>query len=369
MKKYRSRLTALCAFFVVAIVVSACGSDVPGNSVADVAGNPVSAQAFNHWLFVAAKSQAAQNPGSPVIVPDPPTYSKCLAQVRHYIPSLAKTPAKTIKADCKQLFQSYASQVMQFLIQGYWYQLEANQRHINVTNADVEKAFNSAKKSQFTSDSQFQSFLSSTGQTLQDILFRFRINTIAAKLVAKETKPVTAADIQHYYQSHLSQFGSLETRDIRIVLTKTKAEADAAKAALASGKSWNEVAKKYSIDPTTKDSGGLLTGVTKGQQDAALDDPAFAAPINKLEGPVSSQFGYYVFEVTKSTPATQQSLAQATAVIRQTLTNQQSTNAQSALNSVMRKHWLSKTSCTTTYNTTNYCKGYKAPKTATTPAG
>jgi foldase protein PrsA len=367
MKRYRSRLLALGAFFVVAIAVSACGSDVPGNSVADVAGNPITTQAFDHWLFVAAKSQAAQNPGSPVIVPDPPTYDKCLAQVRHYLPNLAKTPAKTIRADCKQLFTSYASQVMQFLIQGYWYQLEANRTHVKVTNADVQNAFNTAKKTQFTSDSQFETFLSSTGQTLQDILFRFRINTIAAKLVAKQTKPVTAADIANYYRTHVSQFGSLETRDIRIVLTKTAAEADAAKAALASGQSWNAVAKKYSIDPTTKDHGGLLTGVTKGQQDPALDDPAFVASLNKLEGPVKGQFGYYVFEVTKITPATQQTLAKATPLIRQTLTSQGSTNAQNAVTKQMKEQWLSQTTCRAGYNTTAFCKGYKAPKTATTP--
>jgi foldase protein PrsA len=368
MKKYVSRLTALCAFFVVAITLAACGGSVPGNSVADVAGNPITSQAFNHWLFVAAKSQTAQNPGSPTIVPDPPTFDKCLAQVRHYLPNLASTPAKTIRAECKQLFQSYSSQVMQFLIQGYWYQLEANRDHIKVTNADVQNAFNSAKKSQFTSDSQFQTFLSSTGQTLQDILFRFRINAIAAKLVGKQTKPVTASAIQQYYQTHLSQFGTPETRNIRLVLTKTAAEADAARKAIASRKSWNVVAKKYSIDPTTKNNGGVLIGVTKNQQDPTLGNPAFAARVDKLEGPIKGPFGYYVFEVTKITPATQQTLAQATPLIRQTLNGQQGTTAQAALTKLMREHWLGKTSCRSSY-ATSYCSGYKAPKTATTPAG
>ena len=69
------------------------------------------------------------------------------------------------------------------------------------------------------------------------------------------------------------------------------------------------VAKKYSIDPTTKNKGGVLTNVTKGQQDAALSKAAFAATTNKLIGPVKGQFGYYVVEVTKITPATQKSLA------------------------------------------------------------
>ena len=48
-----------------------------------VAGNPISTQAFNHWMYVAAKEQAAQTPGQPVIVPnDPPNFSKCVTQVR-----------------------------------------------------------------------------------------------------------------------------------------------------------------------------------------------------------------------------------------------------------------------------------------------
>jgi hypothetical protein len=146
MRKYLSRLTALGAFFVLAIAVAGCGSGVPGNSVADVAGNPITTQAFNHWLFVAAKSQAAQNPGGPVIVPnDPPQFSGCVAQVRRQIPSLAKTSTKQLRADCKQLFTSLSSQVMDFLIKGYWYQAEAARDHINVTDAQVQQAFLKAK--------------------------------------------------------------------------------------------------------------------------------------------------------------------------------------------------------------------------------
>jgi foldase protein PrsA len=369
MTKAFGRVKALGAFFVVAVALTACGSGVPGNSVASVAGNPITTQAFNHWLFVAAKSQAAQNPGAPVIVPDAPTFDNCVAQVRHSIPSLAKTPTKQIRADCKQLFGSYASQVMQFLIEGYWYQLEANREHLTVSNAQVQTAFDKAKSQQFPTKAQFQTFLTQTGQTVQDILFRFRINQIATKLLAKETKKVTPGAIQQYYNSHRSQFGTQETRNIRIVLTKSLAKANAAKHALQSGQSWSKVALKYSVDPTTRGSGGLLVGQAKGQQDPALSKTAFSAPLNKLLGPVHGQFGYYVLEVVKITPAKQQTLAAATPLIRQTLTGQQNTNAQTALTALLRKHWLGQTSCRSTYAVTSYCPGYKPPRTPTKPGG
>lgn len=369
MKKLSGRIAALGAFFVVALTVAACGSSVPGNSVASVDGNPISAQAFNHWMIVAAKSQAAQSQGSPVIVPDPPTYKGCVAQVRQDVSSLAKTPTKELVADCKELFTTYAGQVMEFLIQGYWYELEAQRDHVSVSNAKVQKEFASAKASEFPTESQFDSFLSETGQTMQDILFRFRINALAQKLLTKVTKKITPSAIAQYYNANKSKFGTAETRNVRIVLTKTMATANTAKKALTSGQSWNKVALKYSTDPTTRKSGGLVKGMTQGQLDPALDNAAFSAPLDKLLGPIKGEFGYYVFEVIGITPATQESLAQATALIRQTLTSQYNTSAQSTLAKTLRSHWLGKTSCRALYKTTAYCPGYKAPATSTTAGG
>ena len=152
---------------------------------------------------------------------------------------------------------------------------------------------------------------------------------------------------------------------MRVVLATDQAQAQAAKKALQSGQSWSAVAKKYSTDPTTKNSGGLLTGVTKQQADTALASAAFSAPLNKLLGPIKGQFGYYVFEVTHVTPGTHQSLAQATPLIRQQLTSQQQQNAQTAIDNQAKKNWLSQTTCRSQYAMTD-CKGYKGPSTATT---
>ncbi len=185
MKSLKSIL-ALCAFFVLAAGLSACGGGVPGDSVADMSGNPISTRAFDHWMYVAAKGNASQSPGAPVIVPnDPPEFKNCIAQVRKQIPSLSKTTDKTLKTDCGRLFTSLGNQVMDFLIKAYWYQAEAAKLHVTVTDAQVQKAFQTAKKAQFPTDAQFQTFLTQTGQTMQDILFRVRVNQIFKKLLAR----------------------------------------------------------------------------------------------------------------------------------------------------------------------------------------
>ena len=370
-------IPALGAFFVaIALVVSACGSSsgsVPSDSVADVAGNQISTQAFDHWMYVLAKTQAAQSPGQPVIVPnDPPNFTKCIAQVKAEIPSLAKTATKTLKTDCQRVFTSLSSTVLDYLIKAYWYQATAHKLGINVTNAQVQKALTQAKKGQFSTDAQFATFLKSTGQTLADVTYRIKIEQIYNKLLAKHPTKVTSAQVQNYYNTHKSQFGTPETRDMKIVLAKTADEANKAKAAIQSGQSWAAVAKKYSIDPTTKNKGGVLTNVTKGQQDAALSNAAFSASVNKLIGPVKGQFGYYVVEVTKINPATQKSLAQSSALINKTLTSQSETNAANAVVNEAKKDWQAKTKCRSTYAMAD-CAGYKAPATSTAagapPAG
>ncbi len=364
--KVRRSVLALGAFFVIGAGIAGCGSSTPGDAVVNMAGNPISVQALNHWMYVAAKSQSSGS-SSPIIVPnDPPDFTNCIATVRKEVSSLANQKTATLRNDCKQAFTQLSSQVLDYLIKGYWYQAEANKAGIKVSDAQVQKTFDAAKNAQFKGNSAgFNTFLGQTGQTLPDLLFRFRINAILQKLIAKHTKPVTTAEIQTYYNNHQSQFGTQATRSLKLVLASSQANAAAAKKALDSGQSWSTVVKKYSTDPTTKSTGGVLNNVNKQQVESALATAAFSAPANKLEGPVKGQFGYYVFEVTKINAGTQQSLAQATALIKQQLQSTSQTQAQTAVDNQAKKDWLSQTTCRAGYAMAD-CKGYKAPKTATT---
>ena len=114
----------------------------------------------------------------------------------------------------------------------------------------------------------------------------------------------------------------------------------------------------------------MLLAVAKGQQEKALDSAVFAAKKGQLEGPVKTQFGYYVFKVQKITQASQQSLAQAKQTIKQLLASQ---NQQKALDSFVkdfRKKWKGKTNCRSGYVTQDCKNAPKAKKsTSTAPPG
>ena len=357
---------ALGAVVGLAALVAGCGSGIPGNSIASVSGNPITTQAFNHWMYVAAKGSAAQEPGAPVIVPtDPPGFADCLKQVRAQIPALAKTSDKTIKTDCKNLFTEESSQVMDYLIKAYWYQALAYKDGIRPTPAAVQKALVAAKKTEFPTAAQYAAFLKETGQTNADIVFRVRVNKVYAELIKRAETKVDAATISAYYKSHASDFSTPEMRNLRIVLTKSESQAKAALAALQSGQSWDTVAKQYSVDPSTKDSGGLLSNVTNGEEERALNSVAFAAPLNKVEGPVHGTFGWYVVQVVKITPATKQPLSKASAEISSVLKSQQQTAAENKVNAQAKKLYGSQTLCRDLYSMAD-CHGYTAPKTTTT---
>ena len=107
-----------------------------------------------------------------------------------------------------------------------------------------------------------------------------------------------------------------------MVLTKTKAKADQAKAALASGDAGRRWPRSTRSTRPPRTRAGSCPASAKGQQEKAFDTAVFKATKGKVEGPVKTQFGYYVFEVTKVTPKSQQSLEQATPTIKQLLQQQ-----------------------------------------------
>jgi foldase protein PrsA len=281
------------------------------------------------------------------------------------VPPTTKITDATLKSDCNNGYKQLRDMTLDNLIREYWYQAYAASKHVTVSAADVNTTFQSAKKQQFQTEAQFQQYLTQSGQTLQDVLYNIRVNQVLKKLVAKQAGTVTPAQISAFYTSHKAQFGAPETRNLRIVLTKTPGDANAALKALQKGGNWNAVAKQYSIDTTTKNSGGVITGAQKGRDEAALDNAAFAAPKNKLLGPIKGQFGYYVLEVTGITPGNQQSLAQASAQIQAYLTQQAQNTAKTAIDAAIKKKYLPQTHCRSEFLMAD-CSGYKAPKAATT---
>ena len=332
---------------ICAVAATGCGGDdVPSDAVAKVGNVVITKQAFDHWYASAAKSQAQQ--GGPAVPPDPPNYTKCVDALKAAAPKGSKPDDSDLKKQCKQSYDQLKQQVMQFLIQSQWVQQEAADQDVKVSSKEVQTLFEDQKKQAFPKEKDYEKFLRTSGATEQDILFRIKLDALQNKLTAKiqkEQEKVTDEDIEEYYDKNKERFAQPEKRDLNVVLTKTEAKAEEAKKALDSGDSFATVAKKYSIDQASKANGGKLPDVAKGQQEKALDEAVFAADKGKVEGPVKTQFGWYVFEVTGTTPATQQELKEAKETIRGLLKSEREQKSLQTFIEDFREDFKGQTKC------------------------
>jgi len=362
---------ALGAVLFAVIGIAACGGGVPANSVVQInGGSPITKEAFNHWLGVAAASGGAT--GEKAVVPDPPSYSKCIAHLQATTAKPAKgqkaPTTQELKSQCEQQYKSLQQEVLGFLISSAWVLGEAKSLGVKVTDKEVHDQFLKIKSQQFPKPAEFEKFLATSGQTVSDLLLRVKLNMLSQKIqqkIIKKKPKVSEAQVQKYYNENKSKYGTLEKRNIHIILTKTAAEAEKAKKEIEAGKPFSEVAKAVSIDPTSKAKGGYLPEIVKGEEDKSLDAAVFSSQVGKLGGPVKTPFGYYVYEVNGIKPATQEALAKVAPSIKQTLLVQQEQKALSSFIKNFKKKWQANTECRSGYEVAD-CKGYKAPKTTKT---
>jgi peptidyl-prolyl cis-trans isomerase C len=86
--------------------------------------------------------------------------------------------------------------------------------------------------------------------------------------------------------------------EVRHILTETEEEAQTAIERIESGEEFSEVAKDMSKDPGSAERGGELGPVARGTTVEEFDDAAFGADEGELVGPVETEFGFHVIEVT-----------------------------------------------------------------------
>ncbi len=371
MSKTLRLVPALGAVLFALVGISACGG-IPGDAVVQVNGKSITKTAFSHWMGVAATSSTGSAGATKPVIPEPPNYTACIAHFAAISPKPEKghapPTAKQLKTECENQYKSLSQEVLGFLISSEWVIGEAGSLGIKLSDKEVKKQFQSIKAQQFPKAAEFEKFLASSGQTVSDLLLRVKLNMLSTKIQSKIVKTkgtISQSQVEKYYNENQSRLGQPEKRDVQIVLTKSEAAAKSAKKEIESGKSFASVAKKVSIDPVSKASGGLLKAVVKGEEEKALDAAIFSGKINVLTGPIKTAFGYYVLEVKSIAPGSHPPLSKVQASIKQQLTATHQQQALSTFVKEFKKKWLSKTDCRSGYVVAD-CKQYKAPKTSTT---
>lgn len=355
---------AVVVTLIVVLILVVFRGGVPDDAVAVVDGEKVAKSDFNKILNIYA-SQSQQTTGkdkSKPVPPDPPTFSKCIANKKKS--SSKKSKDSELKKQCQEEWESAREQIMTALVQAKWYENEAADRGIKVTDAEVKQRFVPLKQQTFPKEQDYKKFLKDTGQSEADLLKLVRNEMYKEKIRNQVTKskPATDKEISEHYNKNKKDFITPASRNLLIVYTNKKSKADKAAAEIKGGTPWAKVAGKYSEDSSSKANGGKFDGVTEGQFEPKLNKAVFSAKKGETVGPIKTSLGYYVFRVTKVSAKKQQSLKEASETIKQTIKSERETKANDTFSKEFEEKWRGKTKCADLYKVSGLCDNAPKPK-------
>jgi len=257
-------------------------------------------------------------------------------------------------------YQTLQSQAIKYLVQRDEFAQKADELGIKITDKQFQARLKQVKlQCCGGSQKKYLAELAQQGVGDQEVQREVRDQLISEAIFKKVTSSakVSDQDIAAYYTGHLSQYTQPESRDVRHILVKTKAQANSIYNQLKAGASFAALAKKYSQDPGSKNAGGKLT-ISKGQTVPPFDKVAFSLKTNALSKPVHTQYGWHVIQAlspikqSKKTP-----LAQVKAAIKQQLLQQKKNDAMQKWLNGLDKEFKPKI---------HYAQGYAPATTGTT---
>lgn len=275
-----SRLTFVPLLAALAFVAAACGGsgDVPAGTVAVVNGTEVSRAELDEFVERAKKNYEGQDQEFPKV----------------------GTPE----------YQNVQRQYVAFLVQTVAFEQQAEELDVEITEEDVDKELDAFVKSRFDGkQKEYLKELEAQGWTEEAFRKTIRFSVLSQKLYDVVTKDVEVADadVTAYYQQNASQYSKPESRDVRHILiaekgdgdkvdfASSKVEADRIYAELQGGGDFAALAKEFSQDPGSKDTGGKLT-ITRGQTVPEFDKTSFDLKQGVVSQPVKTTYGYHIIE-------------------------------------------------------------------------
>ena len=124
----------------------------------------------------------------------------------------------------------------------------------------------------------------------------------------RENTPVNDEALRAYYNAHIDQYKVENRAHVEHILFKTIGKTDAEIAEIRqkaeevlkkakSGANFEDLAKKYSEDDSTKPKGGDLGWIVEKQTVPEFEQAAFSAPKGSISDLVKTQYGFHIIKV------------------------------------------------------------------------
>lgn len=150
--------------------------------------------------------------------------------------------------------------------------------------------------------SMFRRQLSARGISERLVIDEIKRQKASARLFAtitKRAKTATVAEARNYYERHKNDMRSSERREILNIVTSHRGQADKIAKLARAGFNFGRLAKRYSIDGSTRSNGGALGMVGADQLAPRYAKVAFEVSPHSVFGPVRTSHGWNIGKVVE----------------------------------------------------------------------
>jgi len=177
-----------------------------------------------------------------------------------------------------------------------------------------------AKKENIEKEKEFQ-------DRLNEIKEQLVLETLLKKKINLDSQ-ITEEDMKKYYEKNKETFKREREINTRHILLNTEEEARQIKDKLAKGEDFVELARRYSIDPSAKASGGEIGFHPKGSLLPEYEDAAFKLKkVGQTSGIVKTKFGYHIIKLEGIKPPSYVPYEEVKDYIKQKLAQEKQTQA------------------------------------------
>ncbi|WP_141433119.1 peptidylprolyl isomerase [Bacillus sp. 03113] len=200
--------------------------------------------------------------------------------------AIVKTDAGNITKD--ELYDAMKEKVGEQALQELLFNKILSDKY-KVTDKELDEKV-AAIKDQLGSN--FQMALSQYGlKDEKDLRESLKTSILQEKAAVKDIK-VTDAEVKKYYDDFKPQIKA------RHILVADENTANEVKAKLDKGEKFEDLAKQYSTDTASAQNGGDLGWFGAGAMVKEFEDAAYALNVNEISGPVKSEHGFHIIQVT-----------------------------------------------------------------------
>ncbi len=231
-------------------------------------------------------------------------------------------------------YEAMIQQIMPTLVEFEIAKAYAEEQGITVSESEVNQEIETIKDqiseqaraqgANVGREEAFEQALQQAGLTEEDLRAQLRDQLPVQKVQERVAGGAEASqeEVKRFYAENKElQFTTPERRCARHILFNKdqKAKAEEVKGRLQNGADFAELAREFSQDPGSAENGGDLGCLGQGETVPNFEEALFNAEEGEIVGPVETEFGYHVIEVTDIRQQSTQPLSEVEGQIREQL--------------------------------------------------